>query len=119
MSIDNKNIIINSRNKKSCIYNKNNKKHVFLNEEIINYLLEGIKNELTFLEFIDAFHEEDKEYIIRILEFLNDIDMFVMKETKTERIKSINIALTHKCNLECKHCWSEWGDTEIRANPAI
>lgn len=107
MSIDKENLIIKSKNKKVYIYNKNNKKKIFLNEEILNYLLEGVNKKITFLEFINGFHDEDKSYIIQLLEILSDIEVFECKGINTKQIECVHIALTYKCNLECKHCCVE------------
>lgn len=108
MFIDKQNLIIKVRNKKGYIYNKNNQKHIFLNEEIINYLLEGSNNKITFLEFINGFQDKsDKDYIKKILELLNTMDLFGEDNKITKTIDYIHIALTCKCNLECKHCCME------------
>lgn len=108
MKIDKKNLIIKVRNKEGYIYNKNNQKHIFLNEEIINYLIKGSEKKITFLEFINAFYdEEDKVYIKKILQLLNTMDLFESENTSNKIIEYIHIELTCKCNLECKHCCME------------
>lgn len=107
MSINKESLIIKSKNKKVYIYNKNNKKKIFLNEEILNYLMEGVNNKITFLEFINSFHDDDKSYILQLLEILNEIEVFESKYNDTKQIECIHIALTYKCNLECKHCCVE------------
>lgn len=107
MSIDKENIIIKVRNKKAYIYNKKNKKKIFLNEEIVNYLMKGVNQEVTFLEFVNSFNEDDKNYILQLIEILNDMEVFESKDINTKQIKCIHVALTYKCNLECKHCCAE------------
>ncbi|GAA0093315.1 hypothetical protein UT300009_33450 [Paraclostridium bifermentans] len=108
MLIDKKDIIIKIKNNKGYIYNKFNKKYIILNAEIINYLIDGSKSNITFLEFINAFQDDDKGYIINLLEILIGMDLFKEKDIENKKvIKSIHIALTYKCNLECKHCCIE------------
>lgn len=105
MFIDKENLIIKTRKNKGYIFHKVNKKYIFLNEEIINYLLKGTNKKITFLEFINAFHDDDKEYIKKMLETLNKMDLFRMKNMDDKKFKCIHMELTHKCNLECKHCF--------------
>lgn len=105
MFIDKENLIVKTKNSRGYIFNKINKKYIFLNEEIINYILEGTNRDITFLEFINAFDDDDKEYIKEMLEILDTMDLFENKNISEKRLKCIHMELTHKCNLECKHCF--------------
>lgn len=105
MFIDKENLIIKTKNNKGYIFHKVNKKYTFLKKDIINYLLEGANRDITFLEFINAFHDDDQEYIKKMLETLNKMDLFENKNINRKKFKCIHMELTHKCNLECKHCF--------------
>lgn len=103
--IDKKNLIIKTKNDKGYIFHKLNKKYIFLNKEVIEALLEGERQKISFLEFLNAFHDDDKGYIKKILNILNEMDLFKIFNKYEKNFRCIHMELTHKCNLACKHCF--------------
>lgn len=80
-----------------------------ISKECYGYLLEGIERELSKWDFLEAFmDEEDKVYINKLIEGLEKLGVLVdiekQKQEDCPKLESVQISLTNRCNLKCKHC---------------
>lgn len=105
--INSDNVIIKTRKNKGYIYNKENFKYMILTKQVIDYIQQADQHNMTMSELIDLFDKEDKIYIEQTLDILNEMGLFDFSENKLKNIKKVNISLTNKCNLECKHCCNQ------------
>lgn len=67
---------------------------------------ENIEKYITYYspsEICNAAHEDDKLYYQEIFSKMADIGL-IIKDTYEERIKSVDLAITNRCNLHCAHC---------------
>lgn len=80
-----------------------------ISKECYEILVEGMDKELEIQEVIENFEEEeDRTYIQSLFQCLYDMDV-IRQEGEKEPIpkRGVVIALTHKCNLKCIHCFVE------------
>lgn len=58
--------------------------------------------------FINAYDDEDEQYLRNIFEKLMSAEFIVTEDkvldTYTYDIEKISVNLTYRCNLRCKHC---------------
>lgn len=78
-------------------------------KECYEYLLKGMKEELSKQEFLEAFlDEDDKVYINKLIERLETLGVLVdiaKKETEElPQLETVQLSLTNRCNLQCRHC---------------
>jgi radical SAM protein with 4Fe4S-binding SPASM domain len=112
MRFSDKDLIIYEKNNLVLIYSKKNKKHIFHSREVYEYILEAIKEGLTYKNFIDLFSENDKEYIAQLLNDMINLEALCMdkniitpnSKSNISEVETIYFSITHRCNLECLHC---------------
>lgn len=70
--------------------------------DILNYIMENhMENELTSILLCD----EDREYINDLIHRLINNKVIIKNNKEIDlRNKIVSIELTHRCNLNCKHC---------------
>lgn len=69
--------------------------------DILNYIMENhMENELTSILLCD----EDREYINDLIHRLINNKVIINNKDMDLRNKIVSIELTHRCNLNCKHC---------------
>ena len=56
-------LIIYKKNKLVLMYNKKTRKHIMQSQEVYDYFIEAIKENLTYEDFIGLFSDNDKTYI--------------------------------------------------------
>ncbi|SFE91127.1 radical SAM/SPASM domain-containing protein [Peptostreptococcus sp. D1] len=101
------NFIEKCRNGISYIYSKNMQKHMFLSEEIYNYIKFKKENKLTDEEFLNIFKKQsDRIYMRKVLDIVNKLNYFCEVENTEYELTSAYFLLTKMCNLKCKHCSS-------------
>lgn len=112
--------IIKFRNNIGYIYDKITKSHLFITSEIMEYITNASKNELTIDKFIECFEDNnDKKYIEILVNNLMKIG-YIENATynknnlnkKTPKFKSIYLMVTKRCNLYCQHCSSRCSPNE-------
>lgn len=82
-----------------------------ISKECYEYLLKGMDAELSKQDFLEAFmDEDDKAYIKKMIEKLESLGVVVdVAKNEVEglpQLESVQISLTNRCNLKCKHCAS-------------
>ena len=103
---------IKNKNEIYYIYDKISKRHTFISKEIMDYLKNAERFNMTLEQFIDSFElQEDKKYIEHIISNLKQIgfikNLKYDEQFKYKKDKNFDVAyisLTNKCNLNCKHC---------------
>lgn len=78
-------------------------------KECYDILLEAISNNMNKIEIIDNFTDsKDKEYIRKFLDNLDKIGIIVdeneKKNENINKLESVDLMLTNRCNLRCTHC---------------
>lgn len=77
-----------------------------ITQECYDILEQWLALGLEECEFFNAFEDaEDRRYFEDLLKILKDNQLIVARDLKEEwEIKSVNVEVTHRCNLFCKHC---------------
>lgn len=65
-----------------------------------------VDNELSKEEFLESlFDDEDKDYFLHLIDILQQKNIIIDSVINEEyEVASINVEITHRCNLCCKHC---------------
>lgn len=95
------------RGNRIILANNLNGESLKLSKECVNILDLGIKNELTFSKLISCLEDEnDKDYFKRLFKQMEQKGLItdVIKFNDEYDIESVNINITHRCNLQCIHC---------------
>lgn len=97
---------------KTLLVNMENRKNLFISNEILNYILEAEKNNLTTEEFINEFClEEDRLYISKVIDKMEDMRMWEYSSFRLcSDIVNFSVDITNDCNLRCKHCCVSAGE---------
>lgn len=103
-------LIIYKKNKLVLMYNKKTRKHIMQSQEVYDYFIEAIKENLTYEDFIGLFSDNDKTYIKQLINNMIKagilyIDEYTNNLRKNKKeMDTVYFATTHRCNLECIHC---------------
>lgn len=94
-------------NSKIALINKKNGSWMRISRECFDILNDAVESGLTYSELENHFEEEeDKKYISLLLHNLLKVE--ILKDTTSQRsniyLDSVDIMLTDRCNLYCKHC---------------
>lgn len=85
------------------IANTANGKNFKLTKECFEILDQGVREELTTEEFLDAFEDGgDREYFEKVLSTLKEYRILTTKEENNPY--RVYLMLTNRCNLNCLHC---------------
>lgn len=89
--------------------NRYNGEWIRFTKECYGYLKEGLELGITKEEFLACFiDDEDRAYMKKLIEMLENINVIVKSDEKRSenepQLDSVQIALTNRCNLQCKHC---------------
>lgn len=91
-------------NGKAVLYNQRNGRWLRTTMETLDILTDIInsRQEISDIKFAD---EQDKQYIEKLLQGLEDRKLIVdSNEIKTDEFDTIYYEITHRCNLQCIHC---------------
>lgn len=94
------------------VANTNNGGGLFITDECYDIINNAIKCKMTFGDLIKCIEEtESKKYMIELLERLHYIHVwsFESDDIRSEYFQ-IDIDITNKCNLRCKHCCVSAGE---------
>ncbi|WP_106767666.1 radical SAM/SPASM domain-containing protein [Paenibacillus faecalis] len=88
--------------------NRRNGEWIKTTKEILEFIDEYMKCSAQELnDFFESFSEEDKIYLLSLIEILKKIDIIVaiddLRDYRVD-IDDVLITLTERCNLTCKHC---------------
>ncbi len=85
------------------IANTGNGKNFKLTKECFEILDQGVREELTTEEFLDAFKDRgDRVYFDKVLAILKEYGILVINEQR--KPYQVYLMLTNRCNLKCLHC---------------
>lgn len=76
-------------------------KWIIISHELFSIIKEAESKLYNFEMLIDAFDNEDKEYVIDVLDKLDILGAFNLEE---EKDYSVYLYYTESCNLRCNHC---------------
>lgn len=102
---DSTKIIIN--NNRIILANRNTGAWIKISKNCFDILNELVINNFKVTDFLPFLHDdEDRSYITEILEKLISIQILIEQDTILNKTKclSINFNITHRCNLNCRHC---------------
>lgn len=93
------------KNKNKVILgNRHNGKWIKISKECYEILDLVISKEFADDKAISILEDaDDKKYFLKLLDILYDAELLV-EEQHTEENLDVDIAITNRCNLNCKHC---------------
>lgn len=94
-------------NNKIVLINRKNGCWMRISKECFDILNDAVESGLTYCDLENYFEsEEDKEYINTLLNNLLKSEILVDTVSQEENacLESVDISLTDRCNLYCKHC---------------
>ncbi|MEK3836775.1 MULTISPECIES: radical SAM/SPASM domain-containing protein [unclassified Paenibacillus] len=92
---------------KVILGNRRNGKWMKMSQECYEILKLAMQESATTNELIEAFEDqEDKEYFFELLQLLYKENLLADTEEMLlfDKNFSVDIAITNRCNLRCKHC---------------
>lgn len=92
---------------KVILGNRMNGKWMKMSQECYEILKLAMQESATTNELIEAFEDqEDKEYFFELLQLLYKENLLADTEEMLlfDKNFSVDIAITNRCNLRCKHC---------------
>ncbi len=94
-------------NNKIVLINRDNGNWMRISKECFDILNDAVESGFTYCDLANYFEsEEDKEYINTLLHNLLKSEILVDTVSQEENgcLESVDISLTDRCNLYCKHC---------------
>lgn len=100
----NKNTRVLKNGNKIILGNRYNGQWIKISKECYDILDMVIKRKFTDVQMIRSLEDqEDKEYFKKLLNVLYNAEFIVCDEYSGEKM-DIDLAVTNRCNLYCKHC---------------
>lgn len=105
------NLRILERDKRVIIANIYNGQWTMIPKQCYNILLQGIEAKVTFDQLLECMEsEDDKAYMIELFEKLDELGVLgVQGQENFMGVEQVDFAVTHRCNLQCKHCCVDAG----------
>lgn len=80
-----------------------------ISKECYDLIMHAVKDNQSIDEFVALFLDnEDKEYILKVIHKLQHIQVIIDEnDEEKNKLESVDIMVTERCNLSCKHCAAE------------
>ena len=93
------------RNNRVVLTNTDTGNWIKISKESFEVLNEAVKNNQNAKQLIESFEtNEDRIYIKRLIQKLEELEVWKEKEENKQQLGQVYFLLTHRCNLHCIHC---------------
>ena len=93
------------RNNRVVLTNTDTGNWIKISKESFEMLNEAVINNQNAKQLIESFEtNEDRIYIERLIEKLEELKVWKGKEKNKQQLEQVYFLLTHRCNLHCIHC---------------